>query len=83
MDSFIAYGNAAGALGSVLGLFVILFLLALAILWFILPFAIFGVKGRLDTIIRQNTETNGHLRRIGDLLEMAEKRAQGHDEFPR
>lgn len=43
-----------GTLDEVLGgfaLVVMLFLVVLAILWFILPFAIFGTKARLDSLI--------------------------------
>lgn len=31
----------------------ILFLIVLAILWVALPFAVFGIKGKLDDIIKQ------------------------------
>jgi uncharacterized membrane protein len=37
-----------GMLGGGLGLIVFVFLVVLAILWFCLPFAIFGTKPRLD-----------------------------------
>lgn len=41
--------NGVGALfGGVFGLIVAIFLVVLAILWFCLPFAIFGTKRRLD-----------------------------------
>lgn len=33
-----------------------LFLLVLSVLWVILPFAVFGIKNRLDKLIRQNAE---------------------------
>lgn len=32
------------------------FLLFLSILWLILPFAVFGIKNRLDKLIKQNAE---------------------------
>ena len=32
------------------------FLIVLAVLWFLLPFAVFGIKDRLDTLIRQNRQ---------------------------
>ena len=41
-----------------------LFLLVLAILWFFLPFAIFGTKDKLNQLIRETQETNEELRRI-------------------
>ena len=34
------------------GLIVVLFLIVLCILWTILPFAVFGIKKRLDEMIR-------------------------------
>ncbi len=42
----------------------LLFLLCLAILWFILPFAIFGTKKRLDTLIEEAQKTNSLLAKI-------------------
>lgn len=39
-------------------LFVMLFLVVLGILWFLLPFAVFGVKDRLDQLIRLQRKTN-------------------------
>ena len=35
-----------------------LFMVVLAILWIALPFAVFGIKGRLDTIIRELKKLN-------------------------
>lgn len=35
---------------------VVLFIVILAILWFLLPFAVFGIKKRLDKIIDQNDQ---------------------------
>lgn len=37
---------------------VVLFLVVLAILWVIMPFAIFGTKGKLDELIREAKKTN-------------------------
>lgn len=50
--------NGAGLLGGVVGLFVVIFLVVLAILWFVLPFAVFGIKGRLDTLIALQRHQN-------------------------
>lgn len=36
--------------GSVASILLVLFLLVLAVLWFLLPFAVFGVKGKLSKI---------------------------------
>lgn len=38
-----------------------IFLFILAILWFLLPFAIFGTKDKLQTLIDSNIETNKKL----------------------
>ena len=43
---------------------IVLFLVVLAILWFILPFAIFGTKDKLDELIRETKKTNDHLVRL-------------------
>ncbi|AZG34592.1 hypothetical protein [Shewanella psychromarinicola] len=49
MDAFLVGG---------FGGFITLFLFVLAILWFILPFAIFGTKNKLDELIEQTRQTN-------------------------
>jgi hypothetical protein len=51
-------------LGGGLGVAIILFLLILAILWFVLPFAVFGTKPKLD-------ETNKLLKEIVEHLNTA------------
>ena len=45
-------------LSSGLGIVVFALLLLLALLWFLLPLAIFGLKGRLKYLIEENTKTN-------------------------
>jgi hypothetical protein len=50
-------GGTAAALGTA-WIFVVLFLVVLAILWFLLPFAIFGTKRRLDELIEEHKKTN-------------------------
>jgi len=45
-------------------LVIVVFLVVLAILWFFLPFAIFGTKDKLDEIIAQNKEINRLLKII-------------------
>lgn len=42
--------------GGILGIIVIVFLVVLAILWIILPFAIFGIKSRMDTILQSTKD---------------------------
>lgn len=51
------------AIGS-LGALWILFLLVLGILWFLLPFAIFGTKDRLRDLIEENRRSNQELAAI-------------------
>ena len=38
------------------GFVIIIFLAVLAMLWFFLPFAVFGTKDKLDQLIKQNNE---------------------------
>jgi len=44
--------------GGIIGLIIVLFIIAIAILWFLLPFAVFGIKIRLDNIISELSRTN-------------------------
>jgi cytochrome b subunit of formate dehydrogenase len=48
------------------GLFAIgfLFLFVLAVLWFLMPFAIFGTKGKLNQLIVEARVTNRALREL-------------------
>lgn len=62
----------AGSFG-LIGLIVFLFLLILAILWFLLPFAVFGTKDKLSTLIAESQRTNAALERISK--ELADARA--------
>jgi hypothetical protein len=41
-----------------IGLFWVVFLIALGVLWFLLPFAVFGIKARLDRQIVEQERTN-------------------------
>lgn len=50
-----------------IGVFWILFLGALGVLWFLLPFAVFGIKGRLDAQIAEQERTNRLLRELIDM----------------
>ena len=40
---------------------IVLFLIVLSILWFLLPFAVFGIKGKLDNLIENTSDTNQKL----------------------
>ena len=55
--------TSVGALDGVY-FFVVLFLVVLAILWFFLPFAIFGTKSKLDSLIHEMKSTNIELGEI-------------------
>ena len=50
------------------GIIVVLFLFVLAVLWFFLPFAIFGTKDKLAEIIAESKRTNAELARIATEL---------------
>jgi hypothetical protein len=52
-----------GGMG-VVGVVIFLFLLVLAVLWFLLPFAIFGTKDKLAVLIAESKQTNAELARI-------------------
>ena len=43
------------------GLAVVVFLAVLAVLWFLLPFAIFGIKDKLTELIAETKNTNNQL----------------------
>ncbi len=47
-----------------LTIFVVLFLIVLAVLWFLLPFAIFGTKDKLNELINETKRTNEELKKI-------------------
>ena len=46
-----------GIFAGTFGLIFIIFLVVAAVLWFLLPFAIFGIKTRLDTMIENSDKT--------------------------
>ncbi len=52
-----------GMLGG-FGVLIILFLVVLAILWFLLPFAIFGTKDKLDALISETKKINQELEKL-------------------
>ena len=58
----------------IFGLLIFLFLLVLAILWFFLPFAIFGTKDKLAALIAESRKTNLELSRIA--AELSATRAE-------
>ena len=52
-----------------LGMFIILFLVFLAILWFLLPFAVFGIKDRLDDLISEIKKTNSEVKNLAATIQ--------------
>ena len=56
MDEFIVGGSVFLTLG------ILLFILFVAVLWVLLPFAVFGIKRRLDKILVENERSNSLLR---------------------
>jgi len=56
------------ALSGTFGFVVMLFLLVAAVLWFLLPFAVFGTKARMDELIQLNKKTNVALEAIYEEL---------------
>lgn len=51
------------AAGGIVYLFVVVFLFVLGILWLLLPFAVFGIKNRLDLMLTEIKQVNVELRR--------------------
>jgi len=47
-----------------LGLLIVIFLIVLALLWFFLPFAIFGTKDLIEQQIKESKETNKLLKQL-------------------
>lgn len=59
--------------GGGLGILVVLFLFVLAILWFCLPFAVFGIKGHLHYIAQLLKQQNDNIASLRVDLERLEK----------
>jgi hypothetical protein len=56
------------AAGGILGIVLAILLILAAILWMFLPFAVFGVKRRLDLIIAHQRKTNELLEALNTKL---------------
>lgn len=57
------------ALGGTLAIFYIVFIvLALfaAVLWILLPFAVFGIKPKLDMLLAEARQTNAYLKALAE-----------------
>jgi len=48
----------ADLFGGTFGIIISLFLMVTAVLWFLMPFAVFGIKNRLDESIKEQRTTN-------------------------
>ena len=55
------------AFGLTAVLFGILFIAALAVLWAILPFAVFGIKRRLDMMVHHQEQANRWLKYLSEM----------------
>lgn len=51
-------------IGGMVGAILIAFLIVLAIAWFLLPFAMFGLKPRIDELTKETRKTNALLEQI-------------------
>lgn len=51
-------GLETGALGPTITLFILFFGILLIILWVLLPFAVFGIKARLNEVLVELKKTN-------------------------
>ncbi len=58
MDTNAAFNQIIDAIGPFLALGAVIVFVVLALEWFFLPFAIFGIKTRLDAIRRTSEKTN-------------------------
>jgi hypothetical protein len=56
-----------------MGVLCLIFLAILSILWFFLPFAIFGIKGKLNVALQEMHETN---QKLDELLQESSKANQ-------
>ena len=68
MEDIITAGGAMTIVFIVITAIIALFLLFLCVLWCILPFAIFGIKPKLDGIKNEIAKTNAHLQFISEQM---------------
>jgi len=61
-------GGPAAMFGSGVGLLIALLIVLVLILWILLPFAVFGLKGRVNQVIEQQKKTNACLQQIAASL---------------
>jgi len=66
----------ATALGTTFGLVIGVFVLALIILWIILPFAVFGIKDKLDKLIQIEKSNSATLNNVARSLDKLANEAE-------
>jgi|AntAceMinimDraft_12_1070368.scaffolds.fasta_scaffold03884_8 Na+-transporting methylmalonyl-CoA/oxaloacetate decarboxylase gamma subunit len=66
------------ALTSGIGIVVIIFLFVLAVLWFLMPFAVFRIRGLAQSQLAEQKTTNKLLSELNSKLDAAEKARQGY-----
>ncbi|WP_024851904.1 hypothetical protein [Hydrogenovibrio kuenenii] len=60
-----------GMFSGLFGLIFFIFLLVAGILWFLMPFAVFGTKSKLDELIQSQIQTNQLLHQVqNEILEL-------------
>lgn len=69
----------AGSFAGAFGFVVIVFLLIAVVLWFLLPFAVFGTKARIDELIQINKRSNVVLEAIYEELHAMHKSSKSND----
>ncbi|HYB11101.1 MAG TPA: hypothetical protein VEJ16_15670 [Alphaproteobacteria bacterium] len=62
MDTISQFASTAG--GGIVALAFVVVVFILAVLWFCLPFAVFGVKPLLREVLEQQRQTNEYLRKL-------------------
>jgi hypothetical protein len=65
--------NSAILGGGIIVFIIFIVLIILAILWFLLPFAVFGIKDKLDKIIASLKKTNDSINSLIETLAIKEK----------
>ena len=70
--------------GGTFGIVIIVFVIILVVLWTLLPFAIFGIKGRLDALIGLNRDIFAELKKLNDELSaVTEEQSESEAEVPK
>lgn len=72
--------NVFGALGGAVTLILFVFLVVLAILWIILPFAVLGTNKRLDKIMGHMDTMNKNIIEVLNAVKQVNEVAQGTEQ---